>query len=740
MVKLLPDWFRRSPLLQVTCFTFIGLFLYELSKELLAPELTKWQSHSLTIALGTLVAALGGALVLSRLQRLHQQVLLLETASRKNAQEELGRLFDLSLDLVCVVDHEGHLRRLNPAWQALLDHRVDDLLSTRLQDLVHPDDWQATEVQVQHMLAGGMKPSFENRTRCRDGSYRWVHWNAAPLPGQRLFFATGRDISERKQMTAELEQARAAAESASQAKSEFLANMSHEVRTPLNGILGMTELALDTDLTTEQREYLGMAKSSAEALLTIINDILDFSKIEAGKLELEAIDFDLHATIEETVGLLAEKAGVKGLELVCQIEAEPPCWMRGDPGRLRQVLLNLAGNAIKFTERGEVVVRARLEEQGPAETVVRCEVHDTGVGIAPEVQPRLFRSFTQADGSTTRKYGGTGLGLAISKRLVNMMGGEIGLTSEPEHGSVFRFTVRLAKSEEAPPEPRRTETLRGLRVLVVDDNATNRTVLTHNLAGWGLHVTEAPGGAEALRALRSAEEPFNLALIDFQMPEMDGLELGRRIKADPALSGVHSIMLTWLGVRGHREQARDAGFEGYLVKPVRLSQLYNCLATVMASREPLASSPARPAASSGARPHPVAPGTRVLLAEDNLVNQTLALRLLQKLGCDVDVVGNGQEAVAAVARTEYALIFMDCQMPEMDGFEATAAIRQAETASQHVPIIALTASAMQGDREECLAAGMDDYLSKPLRPSDLEGILRRWVKGATEPGGRGQIR
>src|SRR5262249_776748 len=511
-----PDWLRRSPLLQVTCFTLVGLFLFELSKELLAPELTKWQSHSLTIALGTLVAALGGALVLSRLERLHHQVLRLEAASRKSAQEELGRLFDLSLDLVCVVDHDGCLRRLNPAWQALLDHRVDDLLSTPLRDLVHPDDWQATEVEVQHLLAGGAKSSFENRTRCRDGSYRWGHWSAAPLPGQRLFFATGRDISERKRMTAELEESRTAAEAASRAKSEFLANMSHEVRTPLNGILGMTDLALGTDLTTEQREYLGMAKSSAESLLYIINDILDFSKIEAGKLELEAIDFDLHATIEETVGMLAEKASVKGLELVCQIEAEPPCWLRGDPGRLRQVLLNLASNAIKFTERGEVVVRARLEKQGAAETLVRCEVRDTGVGIPPEVQPRLFRSFTQADGTTTRKYGGTGLGLAISKRLVNMMGGEIGLTTEPQPGSVLRFTVRLANGEETRPAPRPSEALRGLRVLVVDDNATIRTVLSRNLAGWGLDVAEAAGGAEALRALRSAEKPFDIALIDFQ--------------------------------------------------------------------------------------------------------------------------------------------------------------------------------------------------------------------------------
>jgi PAS domain S-box-containing protein len=334
MLKLLPGWLRRSPWLQVTLFTFVGLLLFESSKELLLPHLSKWQSHTMTIALGTLVAAVGGALVLFNLQRMHRRVLALESASRKNAEEELGRLFDLSLDLVCVVDFDGGLRRLNPAWEAVLGHAGDGVLFKPLMNIVHPDDCQATELQVRHLVNGGSKVSFENRMRCPDGLYRWVHWNAAPLPGQRLFFATGRDITEQKRMTAELQQAKVAAESASRAKSQFLANMSHEVRTPLNGILGMTELALDTDLTTEQREYLGMAKSSAEALLHIINDILDFSKIEAGKLELEAIDFDLYATVEEAVGLLAEKASVKGLELICHIDAQPPCWLRGDPGAI----------------------------------------------------------------------------------------------------------------------------------------------------------------------------------------------------------------------------------------------------------------------------------------------------------------------------------------------------------------------------------------------------------------------
>jgi two-component system, sensor histidine kinase and response regulator len=735
MVKLLRDWPRRSPLLQVALFALFGLFCFELAKELLVPELSKWQSHLLTIGFGALVAVGAGAVVLARLERLHRRVLAVETAGRKSAQEELGRLFDLTPDLVCVVDEGGRFRRLSPSWEAALGHRVEDLPGVPLRDLVHPDDWPATEAQVRHLLDGDKRVAFENRTRCRDGSYRWLHWAAAPLPGQGLFFATGRDVTERKRMTEELERARQAAEAANRAKSLFLANMSHEIRTPLNGVLGMTELALDTDLTAEQREYLGMARASGEALLYIINDILDFSKIEAGKLELEELDFDLHAAVEEAVGLLAERAAAKGLELVCQVEAEAPCWLRGDPGRLRQVVLNLAGNAIKFTERGEVVVRARPEARGADGALVRCEVRDTGAGIPAEVQPRLFRSFEQADGSTTRKHGGTGLGLAISKRLVGLMGGQIGLTSEPGRGSTFWFTVPLAAGVATPP-PKRNGSLRGLRVLVVDDNATNRAVLTHALAGWGLRVTEAPGGAEALAALRAAGGAFALALLDFQMPGMDGLELARRIKAEPALCGVKLIMLTSLGVRGQREQARAAGFDGYLVKPVRQSQLFDCLATVMAGTGPPAPAPAKAAAAEGGPP-PAGQGPRVLLAEDNPVNQSLAVRLLEKLGCRVDVADNGREAVAAAARADYALIFMDCQMPEMDGFEATAAIRKGESASRRVPIIALTASAMQGDREACLGAGMDDYLSKPLRFGEMERALRRWLGGAGVPGGGG---
>jgi PAS domain S-box-containing protein len=754
MRRGLPDWLRLSPWLQVTLFTFVGLFLYELAKYFFVPQLSMWQSHAMTIALGTVVAALGGALVFSRLQRMHQRLLDLESSSRKNAEEELGRLFELSLDLVCIVDFDGRLRRLNPAWQSVLGHSHEGVLDVSLLEFVHPDDRQATELLIRHLLDGGSEGSCENRMRCRDGSYRWVHWNAAPLPGQRLFFATGRDVTERKRMTAELEAAKVAAEAASRAKSQFLANMSHEVRTPLNGILGMTQLTLDTDLTTEQREYLGMARSSAEALLHIINDILDFSKIEAGKLELEEIDFDLHATIEEAVGLLAEKASNKGLELICHIEAPPPCWLRGDPGRLRQVLLNLVGNAIKFTEHGEVVVEVRQvstddtdnEHQSLGDSssvpsvssvVLAFCVRDTGAGIPPELLPRLFGSFTQADSSTTRKFGGTGLGLAISKRLVGLMGGDIGLTSEQGRGSTFRFTVRLARGEAAPPAPHRNGLLRGLRALVVDDNATNRLVVSRYLGGWGLRVAEAPGGTEALAALRSAEEPFAVALLDYQMPGMDGLELARQIKADPALAGVRLIMLTSLGVRGQREAARTAGVEGYLVKPIRQSQLYDCLAAVMASPEPFPAPSARPAGGSERDLAPVPNGPHVLLAEDNLVNQRLAQRLLEKLGCRVDVVGNGRDAVAAVTRAQYALVFMDCQMPEMDGYEATATIRQEEAGLRRLPIIALTASAMQGDRETCLAAGMDDYLSKPLGLRDLERMLRRWQGDSNVPASAG---
>jgi len=669
--------------------------------------------------------------------------ILRNITKRKRAEAEFIRqkqyfesLVQNSPVAIVVLDTDEKIVSCNPAFEKLFNYPSREVIGRNLDTLITTEDMAIEAARFTQQAMDGSVHEFSRRRR-RDGSPVDVELFAVPVvvAEEKIgALAIYHDISE-------LVHARQEAENANHAKSDFLANMSHEIRTPMNGVIGMIELAMDTTLSPEQRDYLQTSLDSAEALLALLNDILDFSKIESGKLELETVDFNLRVTVEDVAYAFAKRASDNGLELACLVHPRLKTGLRGDPGRLRQILVNLVGNAVKFTHQGEIVIRAEPVSETETHETVRFSVQDTGIGIPKERQTAIFERFTQVDSSITRYYGGSGLGLTISKELVEAMGGQIGLDSSPGVGSTFWFTLPFEKQPAAKihtaPLQFGPAGVKGLHILGVDDNETNRMILARIVEGFGCRIETTSSGVEALKILRDSyqmDDPFGIVLLDMDMPGMDGEQTAREILSDPRCRDTRIIILASVRRREDARRLKSLGCSGYLIKPLKQKMLFNAL--VDATGKELAKPGTGRLVARLELIEAKRQGKRILLAEDNHINQKLAAALLSRAGFIVETADNGLQAVEKVQKEEYSAVLMDVQMPEMDGFEATRRIRQWEAGRHHIPVIAMTAHALKEDRERCLSVGMDDYVAKPLEPQALLNTLDRWaVGGAADTGG-----